>query len=235
MAKARVPRSGSDTISQEGRHTTYPELCQKCLVRDDRTVHDRCDFCVDFAFHESNLCDLTRMAQDCDKFRCHAFRPTSRRRLSPAERVAMPDDQKPLISGFADNTLLSSDRFKYQHALAVQRIRSDPDSVNVDLKYHLAWNVARREPVFSQPAAARHLIDNVFSGCGEQIGGIAAALWLAPDHVHVYVNVDGEKSIETVVKVLKCVSSRALRASDVSSSAKGRIAWEDAYFAETIG
>jgi REP element-mobilizing transposase RayT len=90
-------------------------------------------------------------------------------------------------------------------------------------------------PSFHSPAAARHLIDNVFSGCGEQIGGIAAVLWLATDHVHVYVNVDGEKSIETVVKMLKRVSSRALRASDVSCSAKGRIAWEDAYFAETIG
>ena len=235
MAKPGNPQSGSDSISQEGRNTAYPGLCRKCAVRNDRTVHDRCDFCVDFAFDEGNLCDLTRMVQDCDKFRCHAFRPPSRRRLSPTESVEVPEDQKPLISEFADNTLLSSERFKYQHALAVQRIRSDPDSVNVDLRYHLAWNVAHRKPVFSQPVAARHVIDNVFSGCGEQIGGIAAVLWLAPDHVHVYVNVDGEKSIETVVEVLKRVSSRALRASDVSSSAKGRIAWEDAYFAETIG
>ena len=235
MAKARGPQSGSDAISQEGRNAAYPGLCRTCAVRNDRTVHDRCGFCADFAFAEGNLCGLTRSVQDCDKFRCHAFRRTSRRRLSPAESVKVPGDQKPLISEFADDTLLSSDRFKYQHALAVQRIRSDPDGVNVDLKYHLAWNVARREPVFSQPAAARHLIDNVFSGCGEQIGGIAAALWLAPDHVHVYVESDGEKSIETIMKVLKRVSSQALRASNVSSSGKGRIKWEKAYFAQTIG
>jgi len=230
MAKARVPQSGSDAISQEGRHTTYPELCQKCVVRDDRTVHDRCDFCVDFAFHEGNLCDVTRMAQDRDKFRCYAFRPTSRRRLSLAESVAVPDDQKPLISGFADNTLLSSDRFKYQHALAVQRIRSDPDSVNVDLKYHLAWNVARRKPVFSQPADGRRLIDDAFSACGKKIGGFASVLWVAPDHIHVYVESDGEKSIDAIAKVLKRVSAEALR--DVRR--KGGL-WEGAYYAQTIG
>ncbi len=230
MAKARNPRSGSDPISQEARNTTYPELCRKCAMRDGRAVHDRCDFCVDLAFDEGNLCDLTRSVQDCDKFGCYAFRP-----VSPIKSVEnLPHDRKRRIT-FDDDALRSSDRFKYQQAFAVQRIRSNPDSVNVDLKYHVAWNVARRRPVFSQPADARRLIDNAFSVCGEQIGGIAGVLWLAPDHVHVYMESDGEKSIETVVKMLKRVSSQALRASDVSSSGKGRIVWEKAYFAETVG
>ena len=149
MAKARNPRVGSDPISQEGRNTTYPELCRKCAVRDGRAVHDRCDFCVDLAFDEGNLCDLTRSVQDCDKFGCYAFRPVSRQRPSPIKSVEdMPHDRKRRIT-FDDNALLSSDRFKYQQALAVQRIRNDPDSVNVNLKYHVAWNVACRRPVFS--------------------------------------------------------------------------------------
>ena len=133
------------------------------------------------------------------------------------------------------HAVLSSDRFMYQQALAVQKVRNDPESVNVDLKYHLAWNVARRQPVFSQPAETRRIIDNALSTCGEQIGGIAAVLWLAPDHVHVYVESDGEKSIEMIVKVLKRMSSHALCTSDVSFSGKGRMVWEKAYFAETIG
>ncbi|MGD0488649.1 MAG: transposase [Syntrophorhabdales bacterium] len=236
MAKAKKPRVGSGPISQEGRNTAYPELCRKCAVRDGGAVHDRCDFCVDLAFDESTLCDLTRSVQDCDKFGCYAFRPVSRPRLSPIKSAEdLPDDQKPWTSTFADDALLSSDRFKYRYALAVQGVRNDPDSVNVDLKYHLAWNVARRKSVFSLSADAHRLIDNAFSACGEQIGGNASVLWLAPDHVHVYVESDGEKSIETIMKVLKRVSSQALRASNVSSSGKGRIKWEKAYFAQTIG
>jgi REP element-mobilizing transposase RayT len=65
-----------------------------------------------------------------------------------------------------------------------------------------------------------------------QIGGFAGLLWLAPDHLHVYVESDGEKSIEAVVKVLKRVSAKALL--DVSSPERGQ-PWEEAYFAQTIG
>ncbi len=238
MAKARNREFDSDPgpISQEGRATTHPELCRKCAVPVSKSIHNGCDFCVDLAFDEGILCDLTRSVQNWNEFGCYAFRPVSKPRLSPIESAEdLQDDQKPRIRMFADDALLSSDRFRYRHALAVQRIRSDPDSVNVDLKYHLAWNVARRKPVFSQPADARRLIDNAFSARGKQIGGSAGVLWLAPDHVHVYMESDGEKSIETIVKVLKRVSFHALRASDVPSSGKGRIKWEKVYFVETIG
>ena len=236
MAKAKAPGAGSDPISREGPNTAYPELCRKCAARDGGTVHDLCDFCVDLAFDESTLCDLNRSVQDCDKFSCYAFRPVSRPRPSPVKSAeGLPVDQKPRASTFIDDALLSSERFKYRYALAGRRVRSDPDGVNVDLKYHLAWNVARRKPVLSRSADAHRLIDNAFSACGEQIGGNASVLWLAPDHVHVNVESDGEKSIETIVKALKRVSSQALRASDVSFSGKGRIVWEKAYFAETIG
>jgi REP element-mobilizing transposase RayT len=237
MAKTKKPGfdPGRRPISDEGSSITYPELCRKCAVRDGGAVHDRCDFCVDLAFDEGNLCDLTRSIQDCEGFGCYAFRPVSRPRLSPVESAGdLPDDRKPRIT-FGDQALLSSDRFRYRHALAVQKVQSDPDGVYLDLKYHLVWNVARRTPVFSQHADARRLIENAFSTCSKQIGGIASVLWLARDHVHVYMESDGGKSIETVVKVLKHVSSEALRASNVSSSGKGRILWGRAYFAETIG
>jgi len=196
MAKARNPRLGSDPISQEGRKTGYPEPCRKFAVPVRKSIQRGCDFCVDLAFDEGILCDLTRSVQDCDKFACYAYEPVLRPRLSSVERVEdLPNDQKPWIT-FGGEALFSPDRFKFRHALAVQGVRSDPDSINVDLKYHLAWNAARRKAVFSPPADARRLIDNPFSTCGKPIGGIAGVLWLAPDHVHVYVESDGEKSIE---------------------------------------
>ena len=191
------------------------------------------------AFDEDILCDLTRSVQDCNGFGYYAFRPVSRPGRSSVKSVDdMSDDQTLRITPRDDDLLHSSDRSKYRQALAIQRVRSDPDSVNVDLTYHLAWNAAHRKPVFSHPADARRLIDDVFSACGKQIGGFASVLWLAPDHLHVYFETDGERSIETVVKVLKRVSSQALRthlARGASSSRKGGLVWEGAYFAETIG
>ena len=161
MAKARKPRFDPSPILEEGRTTAYPELCRKCGVPDSKAIHDRCDFCEDLAFDEGILCDLNRCVQDCDTFDCYAFRPVSKPRLSPVKSADdMSDDQTSRTIPCDDDLLLSSDRFKYRQALAMQRVRSDPDTVNVDLKYHLAWNAARRKPVFSHPADARRLISH---------------------------------------------------------------------------
>ena len=129
MAKARNREFDSDPgpISQEGRATTHPELCRKCAVPVSKSIHNGCDFCVDLAFDEGILCDLTRSVQNWNEFGCYAFRPVSKPRLSPIESAEdLQDDQKPRIRMFADDALLSSDRFRYRHALAVQRIRSGP-------------------------------------------------------------------------------------------------------------
>jgi REP element-mobilizing transposase RayT len=215
--------------------TVYPQLCRKCDARDGGTIPDRCDLCTDLAFDERILCDLTRDVQSCEDFVCHAFRHLSRSRLSSVRSVDDgSDDQKPPTTPFG----VDADRLKYREALAIQRLRTDPDSVSVDLKYHLAWNVAHRKPIFDRSSDNRVIIDEVFVACGDSIGGSASVLWLAPDHIHVYFESDGEKSIETVVKVLKRVSLQGLRARlapEVSSSRKNRVVWDKAYFSETIG
>jgi REP element-mobilizing transposase RayT len=207
---------------KEGGPKPYPELCRNCAVPERNAVHDRCDFCRDIALDEGTLCDLTRSVQDPGTFACYAFRPMSG--LSLVKNVKdLPDDRKPKV-------LSSSDSSKYRQALAVQRVRSDPDGVYVHLAYHLAWNVAKRKSLFSHPADARGLIDDAFSACGEEIGGVARVLWLAPDHIYVYVESNGEKSVEAVVKVVRRVSAKALH----GLREKGRL-WEEAYFAQTIG
>ncbi|MGD0657675.1 MAG: transposase [Syntrophorhabdales bacterium] len=134
-----------------------------------------------------------------------------------------PDVRKP-------NLLLSLDSYKYQHALAVQKVRRDPDGVYVHLVYHLVWNMANRKPLLTHRPDTRGLIEDGFSACGEEIGGFARVLWLASDHIHVYVESDGEKSVDAVVKVLRRVSARTLR----DFLARGA-RWEGAYFAQTVG
>ena len=222
MAKAKSPRSDRGQSSKEGRSSAYPDLCRKCAVSGNKTVHDRCDFCKDLAFDENILCDLTRSVQDPGAFACYAFRSVLR--LPLIKNIEdLPGDRNP-------GALLSLDSFKYREALAVQRLRRDPDGVYEHLAYHLAWNVAKRKSLFSHPADARGLIDEAFSVCGEEIGGFATVLWLAPDHIHVYLESNGEKSVDTIAKVVRRVSARALR--DLSE--KGRV-WEEGYFAQTVG
>lgn len=63
-------------------------------------------------------------------------------------------------------------------------------------------------------------------------------LWLAPDHVHLYVNSDGERSVETIVQEIKRYSNKAILSGliDIKERLNGRIdLWDVSYFSQTIG
>ncbi len=63
-------------------------------------------------------------------------------------------------------------------------------------------------------------------------------MWLAPDHVHIYVETDGDKSLEAIVKKLKASSSKAIQNQfpDIPGRlGKGVGLWDKVYFLETIG
>ncbi len=76
--------------------------------------------------------------------------------------------------------LLDSDKIKYQRALALQRLSREPDSVFIELKYHSAWNVIYRKPVFAHPANIFDYVSDTFLKCSEIVGGFVDLLWLAP-------------------------------------------------------
>ena len=63
-------------------------------------------------------------------------------------------------------------------------------------------------------------------------------LWLAPDHVHLYVNSDGERSVETIVQEIKRYPNKAILSGliDIKERLNGRIdLWDVSYFSQTIG
>jgi REP element-mobilizing transposase RayT len=120
----------------------------------------------------------------------------------------------------------------------LQKLQRDPDRVYIELKYHLAWNVAARKSIFADSPDAFDAVNNEFFTCGSQVGGFARLLWLAPDHIHVYVESDGEKSVEAIVRYLKRISPKALR--EVSTKPTNLLSvtlqiWDKAYFSETLG
>ena len=146
----------------------------------------------------------------------------------------IPDNEDDSTVSREDEIILDADRLKYDRALAVQRLLRDPDAVYGSLKYHLAWNVAMRQPVFEH---ADDMFDEINAGlsvCSKFAGGFVGLLWLAPDHIHIYVESDGEKSVDAIAKHIKRTSTEIPHRMTAEVEGKSGI-WDKAYFAETLG
>ena len=214
----------------------FPVKCLECAKSFKPFIHGRCSFCRDLGFQEEVLCDLNRSTQEPASFECHAFQPFLKRVASSGQEAR--SERKVRSSGIPLEKLLNSDKVKYQRALALQKLARNPDDVMLEIRYHFAWNVIGRRPVFAEPAARIDFISNTIKACSEAVGGFTCLLWLAPDHIHLYVEGDGEMSPDNMAQKLKRLSETLILEQFpgliASTEVKGRL-WDEAYFVETIG
>jgi len=188
------------------------------------------------SFQEEVFCYLNRSTQNPIFFECHAFQPLLKLIASSGQETR--PELKIQSAEITLEKLLNSDRVKYQRALALQKLARNPDDVMLNIKYHFAWNVVSRRPVFSKPTSAIDFISNTITTFSEEVGGFACLLWLAPDHIHLYVESDGKVSPDDMAQKMKQLSEKPIleRFPDlIASSEAERRLWDEAYFVETIG
>ena len=216
-----------------------PAKCRECAKSKVSRFHRKCHFCRDLKFQESVLCDLNRCIQDMTDFRCHAFEPILEMvSLSKDSVIGPPDRPSKRLQKKSDLRLFRSDKIEYERALALQKLGRDPDSVYAQLKYHLSWNVTHRMPVFSPTSHFIDVVHDTILKCSEMVGVFVDLLYLAPDHIHIYVESDGELSIEEIVLRIKRFTKNAMleEFSRVREMFGGNIEiWDEAYFVETVG
>jgi REP element-mobilizing transposase RayT len=174
-----------------------------------------------------------------DYFECYAFKPALRVVREPGSMVNDSyGRRKEVLKTESIKGFLSTDTIKYQKALALQKLTNDPDGVFLDIKYHFAWNVVYRRPVFSPKNDIAKFTCDFFSKCIELGGDFVNLLWLASDHIHLYVDSNGESSVETMVQKIKRSSEEAIlkRFFHLTGQpgTESKI-WDAAYFSETIG
>jgi REP element-mobilizing transposase RayT len=216
-----------------------PVKCIECAKSNVSRLLRKCRFCNELEFEESVLCDLNRCIQDKSFFECHAFQPI----------LKLVDPLKNNVSGFNNGStkeikkksflgMLQSDKIKYERALALQKLGRDPDGVYGQIKYHLSWNVSLRRAVFSPAKDFIDFVNDTFLKCSELAGGFVKLLYLAPDHVHLYVESDEELSIEDIVHRIKRSSNNTIleKFPLIQDKLSGDTAlWDETYFVETIG
>jgi REP element-mobilizing transposase RayT len=213
-----------------------PQKCLECDKYYRSRAMQQCRVCQSLEFEEGILCDLNRAVQHGPNFFCHAFRP--RLNLIGSDQVTRPAplDQKSRHKSIQE--IMASDKFKYQKALALQKLNQDPDGFFIELKYHLAWNVSHRTPVFSPEKDFFDFVLDTVISYGSLVEGVSRLLWLAPDHLHIYVESDGGKSIEAIIRKLKLSLKKGLLAAFPKIKKgldKGGNIWDKAYFSETLG
>ena len=214
----------------------FPVKCLKCAKSFRPFIDGRCSYCRGLSFQEGVLCDLNRSTQHSTSFECHAFQPL----LKPVASLGQETRPDPKVQP-AKITLekrLDSDKVKYQRTLALQKLASNTDEVMLEIKYHFVWNVIGRRKAFAEPAPVINFISNTITNCSEAVGGCAGLLWLAPDHIHIYVESDGEVSPDSMAQTLKGLSEVSIleRFPDLITSPEvEKVLWDEAYFVETIG
>jgi putative transposase len=216
-----------------------PARCGRCAKLEGSNIHDKCDICHRLEFQESVLCDLSRCIQHKEDFECHAFKPLLKLVGTSENEVHDFGAAAPtVLKREPFQRILDSDKIKYERELALQKLRLDPDSVILELKYHFAWNVINRMPVFGPTNKLIGFVHDTFLGCSEMVRGFVELLYLAQDHVHLYVESDGEISVEEMANKIKQSSHNAIVEEFPFIGEKlGRNneIWDEAYFVETVG
>ena len=226
---------GHMELEETSSRNHFPVKCLECAKSSKPFIHGRCSFCQDLSFQEEVLCYLNRSTQNPDFFECHAFQPLLKMVTSFGQETR--SEPKAQLSEITIEKLLDSDKVKYQRALARQKLARNPDDVIFEIKYHFAWNAVGRRPIFAEPAITIDVISDTITTCSDVVGGFASLLWLAPDHLHLYVESDGEVSPDNMAqKIKRLLEARILeRFPDLIASLEvERRLWDEAYFVETI-
>lgn len=215
-----------------------PSKCQECAKASESKACEKCNFCQHLIFLEDDLCYLNRCVQEPTEFICHAFQPILE--LAGTQELKSPDKNKQQYFLKEDDfkKILDSDKIKYERTLSLQRLSRDPDGIYLSLKYHFLWNVIYRKPIFIRNHELIDFTHSIFPKCGDLVGGFVDLLWIAPDHVHIYVVSDGEKSVESMIQEIKKFTDAAILNEfvDIKEKFVGvNTLWDRAYFSQTIG
>jgi REP element-mobilizing transposase RayT len=205
-----------------------PTLCQACYKHYRSTVVKACPFCDDVQFPEPVLCDLVREGQsEKHPFRCAAFQPA----LS-----VVPHDHPEArhMEEGSEDTVHISPKDKWFQAYAVQQLRLNPDLIDFTIRYHIVLSTRQRVNVFSSEHDAP-MADLVRQAALPFEQTTAHVLWLASDHMHLYIDATPDYSLDEIVDAIREHLEHAMTSLFPEWQHSNQPVWERAYFVEGIG
>jgi REP element-mobilizing transposase RayT len=206
---------------------SIPTLCQACYKHYRPTVVKACPFCRDVQFPEQVLCDLVRESQsEKQPFRCAAFQPA----LSVVrhdEIEASPAEES------SEDTANMSPQDKWFRAYAVQQLSLHPDLIVFTIRYHVVFSTRQRVHIFAREHRAQ-IADLVRQAALPFEQTTAHVLWLASDHMHLYIDASPEYALDEIVHAILDDLERERANLFPALPPSNQPVWERAYFAESI-
>lgn len=205
-----------------------PTLCQVCYKHYRSTVVKACPFCDDVQFPEEMLCDLVREGQsEKHPFRCAAFRP--------ALSVVHHDHTEALhMEEGNEDTVNMSPKEKWFRAYAVQQLSLNPDLIAFTIRYHVVLSTRQRGNVFSSEHG-EPMADLVRQAALPFQQTTAHVLWLASDHMHLYIDASPDYALDEIVHAIREHLEHTMMHLLPAWQPRNQPVWERAYFAEGIG
>ena len=205
-----------------------PTLCQACYKHYRSTVVKACPFCRDVQFPEQVLCDLVQEGQsEKQPFRCAAFQPA----LSVVrhdEIEASPAEES------SEDTANMSPQDKWFRAYAVPQLSLNPDLIAFTIRYHVVLSTRQRVTVFASDHREQ-IADMVRQAAVPFEHTTAHLLWLASDHLHLYIDASPEYALDEIVHAILDDLEREMVNLFPALQHNNQPVWERAYFAESIG
>src|SRR5216683_6845502 len=175
---------------------SIPDLCQACHKYHHATVVKACPFCRDVQFPEAMLCDLVREGQsETQSFRCAAFRPA----LSVVQHDHTDAAHAEEVPA---HTASMSPKDKWFRAYAVQQLNLSPDLIDFTIRYHVVLSTRQRTNVFSREHSEQ-ITDLVRQAAVPFEQTTAHVLWLASDHLHLYIDATPDYALDEIVHAIR--------------------------------
>jgi REP element-mobilizing transposase RayT len=207
---------------------SIPTLCQACYKHYRSTVVNACPFCREVQFPEQVLCDLVREGQsEKQPFRCTAFRPA----LSVVRHDEI--EVSPAEEGREDTANMSP-QDKWFRAYAVQQLSLHPDLIVFTIRYHVVLSTRQRGNVFASEYS-QQIADLVRQAAVPFEQTTAHLLWLASDHLHLYLDASPEYALDDIVHAIMDDLEHEMVNLFPALPHSNQPVWERAYFAESVG
>jgi REP element-mobilizing transposase RayT len=127
-----------------------------------------------------------------------------------------------------------SPKDKWFRAYAVQQLSLNPDLIALTIRYHVDLSTRQRVNVFASEHREQ-IADMVRQAALPFEQTTAHVLWLASDHLHLYIDASPNYALDEIVHAIREYLEREMANLFPALPHNNQPVWERAYFAESIG